>query len=570
MKFQAVRGSMGIQRRLYQWLAVLGAVGLLQASAAAQTLSPGMRPGGRPPPPPGARGAAPKPPTGQPETHAASGGDRPSSLPTTAAQLPENPNKIPKKLKKKLGSDYDKDEVRAREIVHRYYGLYYEERGKDYSLRTVPPLWFDRRDGDDHEAIYGLNYYRRRSPKVDADVVFPLYWNMRHGQTRTTVVGPVMHQSSPQGHATWVAPLVFEGSGPGGEEYLHIPPLLSFNYRTNDSGYNMTGPVFCRWRGGARCDGRTAAEIDYGIAPLYFYGRDEGSEYEIIPPLLHYYKYEEEGQRELSIWGPVWRRSSRDGGSLNVFPFFWHSWGEDAQSTTVLPLFHYDRSGASRTLATPLFVDHVGEEGDHTFATWLYARHRGRTELDMVTPLFWRYADPDIGLSRIVVPPFFYRNTSPRSDDIAILPFYGRFERHGISTTQWFTPLVRHETNLTGWRFNLFPVLHMGRDYEDTHFVFAPIVWDFKQAKARQTVVFPLFWRFTDEEGTAMLVGNTYYGSKRVRGGQDWQFHFFPLFSYGETPNGHWWNVLYGLAGHTQEGTLSKMRLGYIPITLSE
>lgn len=67
-----------------------------------------------------------------------------------------------------------------------------------------------------------------------------------------------------------------------------------------------------------------------------------------------------------------------------------------------------------------------------------------------------------------------------------------------------------------------------------------------------------------------MLVGNTYYGSKRVRGGQDWQFHFFPLFSYGETPNGHWWNVLYGLAGHTQEGTLSKMRLGYIPITLSE
>jgi hypothetical protein len=27
------------------------------------------------------------------------------------------------------------------------------------------------------------------------------------------------------------------------------------------------------------------------------------------------------------------------------------------------------------------------------------------------------------------------------------------------------------------------------------------------------------------------------------------------ILSYGETPNGHWWNVLYGLAGYTREGT---------------
>jgi hypothetical protein len=471
-----------------------------------------------------------------------------------------------------LGSDYDadRDEVRARETVHRWYGPYYEETSKDYELRAAPPLWFDRRAGSDRQSVYGLNYYRRRSPKRDADVFFPLYWSMRHDRTRTTVVGTIMHQKSPGGHALWAAPLFFEGSGPGGEEYLHIPPLLSFNHRTQDGGLSITGPVFCRWRGGARCDGRTATKIDFGIAPLYFYGRDQHSEYELIPPLLHYYSYQEAGERELSVWGPVWHRKWRGGGSLNIFPLLWHSWGEDEQSTSVLPLFHYERKGSSRTLATPLFVDHVAENGDHTFATWLYARHRGRTELDMITPLFWRYTDPDIGLERTVVAPLFYRSTSPRSDDIAILPIYGRFKRHGIRTTQWFTPLVRHETNLTGWQFNLLPLFHMGRDYDSTHFVAAPIVWDFKQRNARQTVVFPLFWRFTDHDGTSMLVGNSYYGSKRVSGGTDWQFHFFPVFSYGETPRGHWWNVLYGLAGYSREGTAAKMRLGYIPITLSE
>jgi hypothetical protein len=39
--------------------------------------------------------------------------------------------------------------------------------------------------------------------------------------------------------------------------------------------------------------------------------------------------------------------------------------------------------------------------------------------------------------------------------------------------------------------------------------------------------------------------------------------------SFGATPDGHWWNLLYGLAGYTREGTMAKMRLGYVPITLS-
>ena len=60
------------------------------------------------------------------------------------------------------------------------------------------------------------------------------------------------------------------------------------------------------------------------------------------------------------------------------------------------------------------------------------------------------------------------------------------------------------------------------------------------------------------------------YRERKVPGGSDWEFHFFPLFSFGQSPVGHWWNVLYGLAGYSREGAASKMKLLYIPITLSK
>ncbi len=350
-----------------------------------------------------------------------------------------------------------------------------------------------------------------------------------------------------------------------------MPPLLTFTKHTDRNGFSMVGPLFCWWKGGPSCDPRSADDLHLGLAPLYFYGRDERREYEIIPPLLHYYRYTEVGDRSLNVWGPLWFENDREGGVVNVLPLFWHNWGEDEKHTTLFPLFHYGYKGAANLLVTPLFVNANSEDGDHTFATYLYARHRGRTELDMYSPLVWLYRDPDIQLNRTFVFPFFYRNTSPRSNDIVVFPFYGNFHRYGISNSYWVTPLFRHKTSLTGWQTNLFPLFHIGRSNYSTHLVVAPIIWDFASPKSRSTVLFPVFWRFSSRDSIYQLVGNTYYQENRARGGgKEWQFHFFPLFSYGESPQGHWWNLLYGLAGYSREGTMSKMRLGYIPIPLSK
>ena len=565
----------GRKRFASRLLMVLGFVlSALVALPAAAQFGPGGMPGGAVP------GTLPAQPAAgrskQPETHAARGGDGQSTLPTQTAQLPQDPNAIPKKVKKRLGSDFDPNgrEVRGKRSDHGLYGPYYFEKSKHYSFRGVfPGLWLERRqfiDGAwDRTSLFGLSYLNRRSKNFDADVLFPFFWHMRDRETYHTVVGPFRHSQGPKGHANWLAPLFFEGKSDT-SSYLHIPPLLTFHTRNAKGGFSMAGPAFCKYEGGSFCDSRTASKLTMGIAPLYFYGRDQDSEFELIPPLLHYYSYSTKGERSLNIWGPLWMEKSRKGGVFNLMPLYWHNWSEDERNITFLPFFHYGKKGDASTLATPLFFNRHDEDGGHTFATYLYARHRGRTELDMYTPLVWHYRDPDIDLTRTAVLPFFYKESSPRSDDLVVFPFFGRFKRHGISETTWVTPLARHERNTEGWNFSFFPLLHMGRKNQSTHLVAAPLFWDFADANSRSTVAFPLFWRFRDKKGLSQLIGNAYYSEEKVKGGDSWQFHLFPLLSFGATPQGHWWNVLYGLAGYTREGTMAKMRLGYVPITLSK
>lgn len=548
---------------------------LAPGTAAAQLFGgpAGGPPGGAPPGPPI---GGPKPPPGM-ESHAASGGDS-STLPKTEAQLPEDPLDIPDEAKKRLGPDRDEDDFSqgtTDETEVDFYGLYYAERSGTYQFRTAFPFWFERTQPDDRASLFGP-YYNRRSKDHDADVAFPFFWRFRDKEETTWVIPPFVHQEAPatadkpSTHANWLPPLFFEGKTSDGGGYFHIPPLLTFTEHSDRDGLNIVGPLFCKWKGGSSCDARTADVLDMGIAPFYFYGRDRTSEYEIIPPLLHYYHYDDVGESETNLWGPLLWQRDREGGVFNVMPFYWQNWGKDEEHITLFPLFHYGYEGSSHLLITPLFLEAEGKDGEDTFVTWGYARYRGRTELDMITPLFWWYRDPDIGLDTKILFPFYYQQTSPRRDDLAIFPFYGHFERPGISKSTFITPLFEHNTSLTGWYTNLYPLFYSGRTYDSTHLVVAPFLFDFASPKSRTTIAFPVFFRFADQQGVSQLALNTYYTEKKVAGGTDWEFHFFPAFSFGGMPNGHWWNVLYGLVGWTSKGETDKLRLLYIPITVSD
>jgi hypothetical protein len=525
--------------------------------------------------------ATPKKPAG-PETHAASGAEG-AQLQTQEPTLPENPTQLSDDVRDAIGSDAETTPAApvGNKIERRFFPPYYSESSGRYTFKTIFPLWAQRTQGNDRATLFPPFYYNRRSPNVDVDILWPIVGRLRIDTTTTTVVGPFVHSESPgtpaRGdqkaepgfHRNWMMPLFFEGRSDDGSGYLHVPPLLTFTTHTARDGFNLAGPLYCKWKGGPACDPRTADDLDLGLFPLYFYGRNDRSEYELIPPLLHYYRYNDVGDSSLSLWGPYLRKHSRESDTLDLLPIFWRTWGKNEDHITVFPLFHRGYTANSTKLITPLFYYSTEGADESTFATYVYARHRGRTKLDMVTPLFWRYRDPDIGLDRQLLFPLFYHSSSPRSNDLVLFPLYAHFHEPGISESRWVTPLFRQKTDLTGWETDIFPFFYIGRENRSTHLVAAPILWDFASPHSHTTVVLPVYVRSADEAGVSQLALNTYYHEQRVPGGKSWEFHFFPLFSYGETPNGHWWNVLYGLAGYTREGTMAKMRAAYIPITLS-
>jgi len=543
--------------------------------AQAQMMGPGMGPGMGPMMQPSMGGPSPRsqpPPSSKdPVTHAAPGAPgEESRLSDTEPSLPVDPLAVPPEVKAKIGSDADPDgeKGRAALTLRTFFPPYYSERSGGYGFKTVFPLWFERQQPSDRASLFGMFYYNRRSTEHDADVLFPLFFKLRDGKTHTTIVGPIVHAEGPGEHSNWVAPLLFTGSTVD-KTYLHIPPLLTFSARSREGGYHFFGPWYCFWSGGRTCGWKSSENVDLGLAPLFFVGKSDRSRYEIVPPLLHYFHYNEIEDSETNIWGPLLWKHTKTGDAFDVLPLFFHNWGKNEDHLTVLPLFHYGYKGTSSLFVNPLFLTARGDEGQSTFVTWGYARYRGRTELDMLTPLFWRYEDPDIGLTRYLVPPILYLSSSPRGYDTGVFPLFLRSKRYDIRDTTFITPFFQHTHDLEGWQTNIHPIFYLGRTNQSTHMVIAPVFWDFASPTSRTTIVLPLFWRFADTEGVSELVGNTFYKERRHAAGLDWQIHFFPAFSYGETPDGHWWNVLYGLAGYTREGSMTKMRALWIPITLS-
>lgn len=582
-------------------LLVLGLLLAVAGQAHAQDpYGPGISPGFGPSPPPSGgkgkgKGKAPQgePADGEPEFHAATGGSDSLIPEGEEPSLPKNPLSIKKSVLDRIGSDLptDHDET-GRDVGEARYSylppLYFSQVSGRYRLRTLFPLWVERtklslanptEPEPDRASVFGGLYYQRRSPERTQDVVFPLIWNLHNRQLgeRTTVIGPIVNRVTPRGKDNWLLPFVATGRRERGG-YTLVPPLLTYTQRNARGGLGIVGPGFCRWSGGPHCDARTAAELSFGVAPVYFYKQTERKKRELIPPLLHYYGYDDTLQSYTNVWGAYFRRHTQRSRNealeswdmFHLIPFYWSLWGPHERHTTILPFFHYGRDRADRSFlfVNPLFLQARGDEGQRTLVTWGYARHRGRTQLDMITPLYWHHRDPDVGIDERILFPFLYSRTSPRETTQAFFPFWLHSEREAIKETTWVTPFVQHTTHLRGWTTNIHPLLYLARDGYQSHTIISPFFWDFVGRESRTTIAFPAYWRFSDRETVTQMVGNVYYRERKIAHGLKWQLHLFPVFSYGETPDGHWWNLLYGLAGFTRRGELVKVRAAWIPITL--
>lgn len=565
----------GAVPRSVLWAACLLALCLLARPASAQGNLPdiapiGAGPGKKPPPPSGEEG---------PETHAAEGGTE-STLPAgNEPSLPTDPLALSPEVAARIGSDADPEALGTGEDAKRqYYGLYYNEKAGAYRYRVLFPLWAERIKPSataptkpDRASIYGGLYYNRRSAEHADDVLFPLFWNLRNPleETRSTLLGPFFNRRTKIESDDWFLPLYATGRRAVGG-YTVIPPLLTSLHATEKGGFNLVGLGFCSWKGGAHCDTRSAHDLDLGLAPFYFFGQNQRRLYEVVPPLLHYYRYDSRSQYWLNVFGPYFREHKPERDLFHLIPFYWSLWGKDERHTTVAPLFHYGHKGEQNLLVTPLFLNQRGKGGATTFVTWGYARHRGPTELDMITPLYWHRRDPRVGLDRKLLFPFFYTSTGPRDETAVFFPFWSHTERYGLGTSTRITPLFHYASHLRGHTVELYPLVFFGKNGNDAHRVIAPLYFDFEKARARTTIAAAVYVRLRTLDTLHQVLLNTYYAERYYPNGKSWEFHFLPLFSYGRNPSGHFWNVLFGLTGYKRQGSAATLRLFWAPIPLSQ
>ena len=174
-----------------------------------------------------------------------------------------------------------------------------------------------------------------------------------------------------------------------------------------------------------------------------------------------------------------------------------------------------------------------------------------------------------------MVAPFVFVSSSPgaRRGLVSHAARRASFETYGISTkTWWFAPTLVINSNISGWE--------TGLSTPSSTWVAAttprtpsspPCSGTFASSTGRTTIAAPVFFRFHDAKAGSItqVAANTVYLEHRVDGGKDWQFHLVPLFSYGEDPQGYFWNFLFGFAGATRRRELlAHPGALWIPITV--
>jgi hypothetical protein len=410
---------------------------------------------------------------------------------------------------------------------------------------------------------------------LDMDVVFPAFWRVRDRDNRVVIAGPVVHREAPGEHDNWLAPLVFEGSRKDGG-YVHLPLLLTTSHWDARGAFTLAGTYF---------RDRTGTDVNLGVVPFFFHGDNgnlDGSRriYTLVPPLLTYHAEHELDGSSITVVGPVIAKSEPKRDVFDVAPLFFHirgkpeSGGVVEDHTTLLPFFHYGHDPEGSLFVLPGYYRHVTRTSDSAISLF-YTRVSQRsgsstlTAAGPVVPLWWNYTDRDLDIHAWTLAPFIYKSDSPAGHDW-LTPLIGRFESVGQSTTWWVFPTFTFSTNTHGWENDFQPIVYTGRSNDSSHTVVAPVFWDFANPNGRTTVGFPVYWRFADgqDDSVVQVAANTLYMQKRVAGGLDWQFHLLPLFSYGESPTGHFWNVLFGLAGYSRDGARAQVRALWVPINI--
>jgi hypothetical protein len=362
---------------------------------------------------------------------------------------------------------------------------------------------------------------------------------------------------------TWVLPLNFFWRDKDTSHQLVIP----FYYRQK----HATGGTFLSWFGYTAERGKQKRG---SVLWLYWFGEDrkEDSSYDVIFPLVWDYREHDgrstvgfplfwrfrTGESTTTVAGP-WVHLTRPTWTFDAGALLWWS-GSDSKAGTafkmLIPAFYWTSSNQGRRMTWVSPIGGYGRDDDARSKTLAllpiltFWRRDPETQLHVVTPLFVRHHSTSQDSTTHLISLLVYRRSDPQGSTTALVPVFWRFwdrqtdatatvlfpvfaRRSGprdTSTAVGVGPVFAYWRSFTGggWSAGLFPLAFFGENRGRSHGVIFPLFWRVSDEKSATTVLAPLFYWHRDPHGTAggVPVALTFWGK---RDGDAYAFQV-PLF----------------------------------------
>jgi hypothetical protein len=431
---------------------------------------------------------------------------------------------------------------------------------------VIPPLltWIDG-DKEHRRAVFGP-YYDWITPRKHWRGLFPFWWSKKDDVDRFTVVPPFYFR--------------FADDDP--LDYTTIVPPF-YHLRTKEHTKWGLAPLFFRSVRNKldTPEGEHISELKSVTVPLALFHYANGpDDFRLVTPLVSYVDSKKNGRTLITL---LYQRKRGDKNLDAVAPLYFHTWdNRDASYGYVIPpiYWHFQDPANKATVVLPFFGRWFHEGISNT---WLVpiAGHYKSFERDEQT--WWIAPTFHLGWDEkgwaFNIHPLFYLKRSKQEDHLAVAPFYFDFHNRETQTRRFvLAPLYWDFTNTPKAKqarvaFPLWWDFENGRRQTSRKILF-PLYWDFSVGleKKRTIAAFPLYYRLDRGDTRQHIALNTFYETKKdAKGASHWQFHFFPLVSFGGgDQNEKWWNFLYGFAGYERRGTHRRIKAFWLPINLRD
>jgi len=369
-----------------------------------------------------------------------------------------------------------------------FVGPYLWYRGEVFDAKGVPFIYADITNHATHERTrqYGP-WFELDAPGSHSGILFPFYGRYDDA-----------HE-----HDTYVFPTFFRLRKDDGSA---IDTFFPFYWHSHSrTGSTTVVTLWYRHR-------EEHGVHDTGVAPVYFYAKNDQRSVLAIPPLLLYRRHDftNDSVRMLAAL-IVYHTSEPSSDSTVVFPLWWSAHDRQRSHRVLFPVYwHFDDQEAHTTLN---FVGPVFWASNGT------SRTRG------LAPIAWRSDDSATGGSSNALIPFFYESRAPKR--FRFFTLLGGYSRSETSRT-WYALLFASSDGIER-RFRMFapfwfsnenkgtetrtrvipPLLYVSRTTPQTALTtFLALFWHHRDIASSMTLGLPLYYDFDDfhESRTTVLV----------------------------------------------------------------